>query len=465
MILQEKSKDNLILAADAYKIPHWLLVPKKTTNIYSYLESRGGKFPATIFFGLQIYLKKYLEGRIIQKWMIDEAEEFCKMMFGQDYFNRKGWEKIVYQHDGVLPIRIKAVPEGTLVPTGNVLMTVENTDAELPWLTNYVETLLFEAMWYGTTVATNSFYTRKLIDHFAKMCGEKVGPFHLNDFGFRGVSSKESAGIGGAAHLVNFLGTDTLEGIRYAMKYYNADVCGYSVMASEHSVTTLYQKEHELSAYTRFLEVCPDDALLSIVLDSYDYQKAVVDYICGSLFLKIKNRKGKVVLRPDSGYPPAISKWTLQTLWEYYGGTTNERGYKVLDPHVGIIYGDGIDYEMIDEILQTITSAGFAPSNIVFGEGGGLLQKVDRDQQRMAFKASWGRVDGQDVEVFKETKTDVSKASKRGKLKLVKDVNQTFKTVKLHEIGDDELRTVFVDGKLMNTSTFAEVRERANSYL
>jgi nicotinamide phosphoribosyltransferase len=472
LILKTNCKHNLILSSDAYKFTHWKLYPENTQKVYSYLEARGSEYkvmPATLFYGLQIYLKKYLEGIVVEQWMINEAELFCEKMFGQKYFNRDEWQRIVDVHGGKLPVRIKAVPEGTLVPIHNVLMTIENTDEHLPWITNFLETLLFEATWYGTTVASMSFWIKCLIDEYARETGESVGPFHLNDFGYRGVSSYESAGIGGSAHIINFLGTDNFAGIEFAMKYYGADVCAYSVMASEHSVVEMYTKEGELDAYKRFLDVVPDGAIISSVSDTYDYKNCVENMICKELKDKILGRNGKFVVRPDSGYPPDIAVWTLKTLKKYFGSTQNEAGYTVLNPHIGVIYGDGIEYEMIDNILDAITDAGFAASNIIFGMGGALLQRLNRDTFKMAIKASWGKVDGVEKDVWKETKTDTSKASKRGRLRLING-NSGWQTY-TEQVKDrhgieilqeaDQLVTVFENGEIIREYTFDEVRANA----
>ena len=456
-----KNDANFILYSDAYKHSHWRQYPKGTTHIYSYFESRGGKFDSTVFYGLQILLKKYFEGVVIEQWMIEEADEFCKKMFGFDYFNRKGWQRIVDVHGGRLPIRIKAVPEGTAVPLHNVLMSVENTDPEIPFITNFVETALVQ-VWYAITVCTNSYNIKKVIGEYAKKAGEQVSPFHLNDFGFRGVSSRESAGIGGSAHLVNFMGTDTLEGIKYAMDYYGADVCGYSVMAAEHSTVTAYTKEGELNAYTSFLENFPDEALLSIVCDSYDTMNAVDNLFGKVLKDKILARKGKLVVRPDSGYPPQISVDVLRSLWNSFGGTVNDQGYKVLDPHVGVIYGDGIDIESIDRILFNVVDLnGFAPSNIVFGCGSALLQQVNRDTQQFAFKCSAAQINGKWVDIWKDPVTDAGKASKRGRQILLKEDAGYRTSNNPWESPQDVMQVVFENGIIRKEYTFDEVRKNA----
>lgn len=463
---------NIILDTDAYKETHWKMLPKGLTTQYSYLESRGvsdkGVPQETLFFGLQIILKKYLEGVVVTQEMVEEADTFCKSIFGFDnYFNRYGWEKIVNVYGGKLPIRIKAVPEGTLVPSHNVLMTVENLDPELAFLTNFLETLLMR-VWYPISVSTTSFGIKRLIKKYAeKTGGNSFIQFHLNDFGSRGVSSKESAGIGGASHLVNFMGTDTLEGVLYAMKYYGAVNPAGSVAASEHSVTILYKEENESKAYESYMEAYPN-GILSIVSDTYDLYNAVDKIFGQELKYKILERDGKVVVRPDSGYPPQVTLQTLKLLWKHFGGTINDAGYKILNPKIGVIYGDFIRYGMIDDILNEMEKAGFSTDNIVFGMGGALLQQVNRDTFKFAFKASAGVLDGEWIDVHKEPKTGMDKASKAGRLQLVTDYNTgKFITQVYSEftVDRDHLVTVFENGVITKEYTFDEIKKTAESYL
>jgi nicotinamide phosphoribosyltransferase len=453
--------ENFILLTDAYKQTHWFQYPHSVKRVYSYLESRGGKFENTVFFGLQIILKKYFCGNVITQKMIDDADEFCRKVFGQNYFNRDGWEYILDEHNGALPIEIKAVPEGSVIPTHNVLMTVVNTDPAVPFLTNFVETLLMQ-VWYPTTVATTSWHIKSLIQSYAVQCGEQVSPFHLNDFGFRGVSSVESAGIGGAAHLVNFLGTDTLEGIRYAQDYYGADVCGYSVMAAEHSTVTSYGRTHEQKAYKTFIDHCPDKATVSIVSDSYDLINAVTNIYGGNLRDYILSRDSKLVVRPDSGNPVDISSQVLKILWDKFGGHVNEQGKKVLNPKVGVIYGDGIDYEKIRSILnRTVAIDGFSAGNIIFGMGGALLQGLTRDTMRFAFKCSAVESGNTWIDIYKDPKTDPGKRSMKGRLKLVHH-NGTYNTVRMESSEEpDVMQTVFRNGNLLVDHSFEEIRARA----
>lgn len=452
---------NFNLLSDHYKYTHHLQLPPGTEYMYSYLESRGGMFNETMFFGLQFFLKK-LQDNPITKQDIDEMEELCMTIFGFNYFNKQGWKHIVDKHGGNLPLRIRAVPEGLVVPVSNCLVTMENTDPLVPWLVGFVETHLMQT-WYPQTVATLSYQIKKLIDEYSQIAGERVSPFHLNDFGYRGVSSEESAMIGGAAHLVNFLGTDTIAGIIGLINNYgakNTDSIGHSVMATEHSTTTIYTKDGEKQAYEHFLNTAPDEAILSVVADSYNIWNAI-NLFGGPLKKQILQRKGKLVIRPDSGDPVETTAQCLTMLNNHFPGGLTKNGYSLLDPHVGIIYGDGINYESIKKILSRVISMGFAPSNVVFGMGGGLLQQVNRDTQKFAFKCSAAKVGGQWRDVYKDPITDSGKRSKKGRLKLIK-LPDGYHTVSENHPEKDVLETVFENGKITKLYTLDEVRKNAN---
>ena len=230
------NSSNIILLTDSYKVSHHRQYPPGTQNVYSYFESRGGVFPETVFFGLQYYLKQYLAGKVVTRERIDEAAELFSQHFGDaDLFHRAGWELILERHGGRLPVVIRAVPEGTVAPVSNVLMTVENTDPDCFWLTNYLETLLVQ-VWYGSTVATQSRdMKRTLLESLEETGDPTLVDFKLHDFGYRGVSSVETAGVGSAAHLINFLGTDTLAGIVVARDFYDCPMAGFSIPPAEHS--------------------------------------------------------------------------------------------------------------------------------------------------------------------------------------------------------------------------------------
>src|SRR5689334_2156476 len=294
---------NFLLRTDSYKFTHWKQYPPKTTRIYSYLESRGGMFPNTVFFGLQYYLRTYLEGPRFTQDDIAQADGFCRQHFGSDLFNREGWTRLYEKYRGILPVCIKAVPEGTVVPLQNVLVTIENTDPGFPWLTNYLETLLLK-VWYPTTVATLSHEIKKIIGGFLERTGDpSLLPFKLHDFGYRGVSSEETAAIGGAAHIVNFKGTDNVAGIILLKDFYSVtDMPAFSIPASEHSTMTAWGKDHEADAYRNMLKSYPTGTV-ACVSDSYNIFNAC-EKIWGELLKPdVLARQGTLVIRPDSGDP------------------------------------------------------------------------------------------------------------------------------------------------------------------
>ncbi|MBP6732051.1 MAG: nicotinate phosphoribosyltransferase [Chitinophagales bacterium] len=455
------NQHNIMLLTDSYKISHYKQYPPNTTSVYSYFESRGGKFDDVTFFGLQFLLKNYLEGVVVTKEKIDEAEHLYNQHFGDaSLFYRAGWEHILNAHGGKLPVRIKAVPEGVSIPVHNALITVENTDPACFWLTNFLETLLVQ-VWYGSTVATQSRAIKKLILQYLEQTGDpELISFKLHDFGFRGVSSVESASIGGAAHLVNFKGTDTVAALSFIQQYYNTnEVFGFSIPASEHSTITSWGRENEAKAYNNMLTQY-SKGLVAIVSDSYDIYNACEKLYGEVLKDKILNREGTLVVRPDSGEPKEVVLKVVSILGEKLGYTTNAKGYKVLNPHIRVIQGDGVNYESITEILETLKANGWSADNIGFGMGGALLQKLDRDTQKFAFKCSCATVDGEDRDVFKDPVTDPGKRSKKGRLKLVKE-GSGYKTVTQAEPGEDVLETVFENGELKRQYRFDEVIKNA----
>ncbi|KKM66610.1 hypothetical protein LCGC14_1479460 [marine sediment metagenome] len=463
--------NNLLLDSDMYKHSHHLMIPPKVKYTLAYQESRGvndkGVTTETLVFGYQYYIKKYLEGQVVTKEKIELAKERVSEVFGNDtYFNETGWTHILEKHDGHLPLLIKAVPEGTVVPCHNVLLTIENTDPEVPWLTTFIETLLMRS-WYPITVASTSFGIKRLIRKYAELTGGNLDiPFHLNDFGSRGVSSKESAGIGGMAHLINFLGSDTIEEVNYAKEFYSADFVAGSPPASEHSETLVWGEACEKEAYAHMLDTFPT-GILSMVIDTYDTTYAVNQIICQDLREKILNRDGKLVIRPDSGFPPHISVQILKSLYKYFGGSINGKGYINLNPKVGIIYGDFISYGMIDDILSAVTKEGFTTDNIVFGMGGGLLQQVNRDTYKFAIKNSaCADFDHKWIGIAKNPLTDPGKKSKKGRLQLVME-NGEFKTqsYNMHQEDKDLLLPIFENGKLVKDYTWDDIRERAATFI
>jgi nicotinamide phosphoribosyltransferase len=457
-------KSNLLLLTDSYKQSHYKQYPPGTQSVYSYLEARqGGAFPEVLWFGLQYYLKEYLEGEVADREKLAEAEEVCAAHFQiPALFNKAGWQHIIDRHGGKLPVTIKAVPEGTLVPLGNVLMTIENTDPACYWLPNSLETLLVQC-WYGSTVATQSREMRKIIVACLRETGDPgLVDFKLHDFGFRGVSSVESAGVGGCAHLISFRGTDTMAALTLARRCYHSPRAGFSIPAAEHSTIVSWGRDHEVDAYRNMLRQYPT-GLVAVVSDSYDIHAAVTSIWGGALKQEVLDRDGTVVVRPDSGDPPAIVVQVVQGLARAFGCEKNSKGYFVLHPKVRVIQGDGIDLEMIGKVLAALKKHQWSADNVSFGSGGGLLQKLNRDTLRFAFKCSSVRVDGVDRDVFKEPKTDAHKNSKRGRMKLVRGTDGKLHTCKINEPGEDELVEVFRNGVCLRETTLEEIRRRSRS--
>jgi len=453
---------NGILNTDSYKLSHWKQYKPNTATVVSYIESRGGSFDYTQFFGLQIYLKEYLSQRITLE-MIDQAEKIA-LAHGEP-FNREGWEYIVTIHEGRLPLRVKAVREGTNLPTKNVLVTIENTDPKCFWLPSYVETGALRAVWYGTTVSTISKNIKKVIAEYLEETGDpSLINFKLHDFGARGVSSKESAGIGGAAHLVNFMGTDTIEGLLYAMEYYNtSEVPGYGIPAAEHSTITAYGRDGEVDAFRNMLQQFgKKGALFAVVSDSYDIYNAVTNLWGGELKQEVIDSGATLVVRPDSGHPASVVLECVHRLDTAFGSVVNAKGYRVLNT-VRVIQGDGINEVSIREILFTLKMHGYSADNVAFGMGGALLQHMNRDTLQFAQKACAMLIDGNWVDIYKDPVTDPAKKSKRGRLGLYKNEQGEYYTDREDLTKESQLVTVFENGTITKEWTFAEVREQANA--
>jgi nicotinamide phosphoribosyltransferase len=468
---------NIILDTDSYKASHWVQYPPNTEYVFSYIESRGSqgddniygrpdkpiRMQETVFFGLQVYLK-YLADNPITQEDIDEAEEIFTA-HGEP-FNREGWQYILDTYDGRLPLQIRAVPEGTVVPTKNVLVTVENTDPACYWLTSYIETGIHRAVWYPTTVATVSWRIKNLIKQYLQETADSTEglPFKLHDFGARGVSSKESAGLGGMAHLVNFMGTDTVEALMYARKFYEADMPGFSVPAAEHSSITTWGKDREVDAYRNMLrQFAKPGGLVAVVSDSYDIFNASLNIWGKELKDEVIQSGATVVIRPDSGDPTSTVLKVMRNLEEGFGSSVNSKGYRVLN-YVRVIQGDGIDERAIKFILEALKLNGFSAENIAFGMGGALLQHSNRDTFKFAMKASAAKIDGEYVDVYKSPISDMGKSSKKGKFTLVfnKETGKIY-TGKTggHPYLEDMMKTVFYNGEVVRTYTFDEVRRNA----
>ncbi|HEY7403382.1 MAG TPA: nicotinate phosphoribosyltransferase [Candidatus Angelobacter sp.] len=454
---------NLVLQTDSYKFTHWKQYPQGTQYVYSYLESRGGMFPQTLFFGLQYYLMKYLQGTVVNEEDVREAQQFVDRHIGPGMFNAEGWMHIVRNCGGKLPVEIRAVPEGSSVDVQNVLMTIENTDPLCYWLPNYLETLLLK-VWYPITVATLSHAIRSVVLASLERSGDPaLIDFKLHDFGYRGVSSEETAGIGAAAHLINFKGTDTVAGIRVLQQFYqSAEMEGFSIPAAEHSTITAWGRENEVRAYDNMLTQFPS-GLVAVVSDSYNVYEACEKLWGEALRDKVLARQGTLVVRPDSGKPREVVLKVLEILGSKFGYETNAKGYRVLNPKIRVIQGDGVNYWTIQDTLTAVNRAGWSTDNIAFGMGGALLQQLNRDTQQFAFKSSSVMVNGEDRDVFKDPVEGHDKASKRGRLAL-REKNGSWLTVRARrnvEDPEDRLRPVFRDGELLVQQSVPEVRRRS----
>lgn len=459
---------NLILNTDSYKTSHYLQYPQGAEFVSSYIESRGGRYPATVFFGLQMFIKQYLSKAFSQE-DIDEAEAIC-VAHGVP-FNRDGWQYILDFHGGYLPIEIEAVAEGKVVPTGNVLVQVMNTDAACAWLTSYVETALLRAVWYPTTVATVSKECHNIIARYLQETADNLDglAFKLHDFGARGASSEETVAIGGLAHLVNFMGTDSLSALVAARRYYKADMAGFSIPAAEHSTMTSWGRDGEQAAYANMLKQFGGEGkLLAVVSDSYDLWNAIDNIWGKELKVQVENMGGTLVVRPDSGEPVEVVPLAIEKLMDKFGYTLNSKGYKLLPPHIRLIQGDGVCAQSIEAILEEMKQRGLSADNVAFGMGGELLQKVNRDTQKFAMKASAIRINGQWRDVYKDPITDQGKRSKKGRLALICDAGE-YRTVKQDELKTkyanfrNELIPVFRNGKVLHEWSLEQVREAATN--
>ena len=464
LMLEHDILDNIILATDSYKMTHYSMYPPGINYVYSYFESRlSSQYDATVFFGLQ-YLMHAFEGPVVTAEKIDIAEQFCREHFGLELFNRAGWEHILHKHGGYLPIEIRAVPEGMVIPKSNALFTIVNTDPKCYWLVNHLETMLVR-VWYPCTVATISRSLKQLLNSALFLTGDpNLLLTRLHDFGYRGSTSAESAAIGGAAHLINFIGTDTIAGIELLTKYYGADkMAGISVPASEHSTVTPWTKAGERDAYRHILEQYPT-GYVSVVSDSWDIINACRNIWGEHLRSEVRARDGVLVVRPDSGDPIEIVPKCLDILGDAFGFTVNNKGYKVLPDYIRLIQGDGITRHSLRDIVEAIINSKWSLDNIVFGSGGGLLQDCTRDTMAFALKCSWAEINGVGRGVYKQPASDSNKNSRQGRFKLVKHGEQ-FYTLDADQTtsidGTDILQTVFYNGKIIKRYTLDEVRQNA----
>lgn len=465
-------KRNIAFQTDSYKVSHWSQFPRGLEYSQYYVESRGGKFDEIMIAGVTL-LGKILENGISNS-EVDEANELYQLHFGSQVLHLDGWKTIANELGGKLPIRVRAVREGEVVPTKKPILVIENTDPRFGWLPGYLETLVLRAIWYQSTVATISFKTKQTINYFMQktVADENipgVQPFRLHDFGSRGVSSSESSAIGGLGHLYNFMGSDNVEALVAAKQLFGMNIqsfiAGHSIPAREHSTTTIYSEMGEDDAFLNSIQQW-GGGLYACVMDSYDYEAAVERVTTGKFKDLIINSGGTFVVRPDSGNPIDVVMAALKIIAKKVGYTVNDKGYKVLHPSYRIIQGDGVDMEEILRILTWMESSGWSAENIAFGMGGGLLQHCDRDWGRWAMKMCGAVINGETREVFKAPKTDPSKASKKGFQDLIiKDgeyveVSTLDWENRVHP--DSVLVLVFENGVVYNTPTWSDILRRSN---
>jgi nicotinamide phosphoribosyltransferase len=462
---------NICLDVDSYKLSHWTQYPEGCDYMMSYLEARGGEFEECTLFGLQYLMHEYLSKPVTKEHVV-EAANFASA-HGEP-FNYDGWMHIVNTYDGYLPVRIRAIPEGTVVPVKNAVLTIECFDKECFWIVSWLETML-SRLWYPSTIATCSRESKKILKHYHDMSSDVVDmSFSLHDFGSRGVSCLEQSRLGGAAHLLSFMGSDTIEGIRFANHYYDCEMAGFSIPASEHSTVSSWGRDGEIAFYKNYVKTFLTDRqlppgipkLAACVSDTYNIFETVKFWCSPEMREILKASGGTLVIRPDSGEPVETLEKIFDLLEECLGNeiTINSKGFKVLPPYLRVIQGDGIDRVMMKDILeQLVVKMHWSATNIAFGSGGGLLQKVNRDTQKWAFKACAIRVNGVLRRVFKDPITDQGKKSKSGLLDLVK-LNGEFRTIEFNQprspFSNSELVTVYDTGKILFHTTLDECRDR-----
>lgn len=484
-----------ILMKDGYKVGHKFQYPEDTEFVYSNFtprKSRVNGIDSIIFFGLQYFIKQYLTIYFNKNFFSspkkDVVAEYKRRI--ENYLGKGSitYEHIEQLHDlGYLPLKIKAVPEGTVVPCGVPCLTIINTDKRFFWLTNMFETIMSNVLWKACTSATTAFEYRKNFEKYASITGgnKDFVKWQGHDFSFRGMSGLEDAMISGAAHLLSFYGTDTIPAIDFLERFYNADsdkeIVGGSVPATEHSVMFMGLPENEVDTFKRLINEVYPTGILSIVSDTWDFWN-VVDNILPKIKDDIMKRNGKVVIRPDSGEPwkiicgdngslnSTVRKGAIERLWEIFGGRVNEKGFKELDNHIGLIYGDSITLDSQWKILDELCMKGFASTNVVLGIGSYTYQYVTRDTFGFVMKATWGQTKSRGgFPIFKDPKTSMgSKTSHRGLLNVVRGDDGILHciqncTKEQEEFG--ELKTVFLNGKWISNQSLSEIRQRLEAQL
>jgi|APTNR8051073442_1049403.scaffolds.fasta_scaffold00075_94 nicotinamide phosphoribosyltransferase len=484
---------NPLTLIDFYKADHRRQYPEGTTLVYSNLTPRKSRVPGVdhiVWFGLGYFINAYLldlwNAEFFDREKLTVCNEYKRRMDTSLGEGAVTVEHIAALHDlGYLPLEIRALPEGTLVPMGVPCMVIWNTKPEFFWLVNYLETLLSAVLWGPCTSATTANRYRVLLDAWCEKTGGDPAfvPWQGHDFSMRGMMGVEAAALSGAGHLLSFTGTDSVAAIDFLEEHYLANaedaMVGGSVPATEHSVMCMGTEEGEFETFKRLITKVYPKGVVSIVSDTWDLWVVLASYL-PMLKQEILGREGKVVIRPDSGDPVEIlcgltepvkpehylaNVGVIEALWNIFGGTVNAKGYKQLDPHIGAIYGDSITVERADEICRRLEAKGFASTNVVFGIGSYTYQYVTRDTYGFAMKATYGEVNGAGRTIYKQPKTDNgTKNSARGllavkrvdgKLQLQQDVNWA-------DVQGDDMEVRFRDGKPrgMTTNDLFMVRAR-----
>lgn len=479
---------NPLLYTDGYKVDHRRQYPDQTTLVYSNWTPRKSRIEGieeVVFFGLQYFIKRYIldefQTNFFDQPKAQVVEAYARRINNYLGPNQVGTAHIADLHDlGYIPMVIKALPEGVSVPMRVPMFTMYNTRPEFFWLTNYFETLLSTTVWMPCNSATIAKQYRRILDRYAEATSSapEFVDWQGHDFSMRGMAGLEAAMVSAAGHLLSFTGTDTIPSIDFLEQYYNAnsdtELVGGSVAATEHSVMCMGTNSGEQQTFERLITEVYPGGIVSIVSDTWDLWKVLTEYL-PNLKEAILARDGKVVIRPDSGDPVDIicgnpngkseieRKGVVESLWETFGGITNDKGYKELDSHIGAIYGDSITLQRAEQICERLKKKGFASTNVVLGVGSFTYQYNTRDTFGFAMKATYGEVDGEGREIFKDPITDDgTKKSAKGLLKITLE-NGTYV---LHDQVDwateqeGELVEVFRDGKLLVDQSLAEIRER-----
>jgi nicotinamide phosphoribosyltransferase len=456
--------DNLLLNVDCYKHTHHAMYPPDVEYVSSYIESRGGPFAANVFFGLQAFLMRHLTRPFTFDDILD-AEYVCREQ--NVPFERQKWIELLNDHGGFLPVEIEAVPEGTVLPTRNVLLQIVNTDPKYQWVTSFFETALLRAIWYPTTIATLSWTIKQLIRTALERTSDTPEMLRmcLHDYGARGVSSQESAALGGMAHLVNFDQTDTIPGLLAAKRYYNA-VGGANGSGAflEHAGVCAWGRDREAEAMVHAIDTFGSHGVVGLLSDTYDHENHVRNLLGGELKERIESFGGLIACRADSGDPVLVTAETVEMLMESFGFDINGKGYKLLPPYIRVVQGDGLTIDSLKAVYEELERRGLAADNALFGMGGGLLQHVNRDTLNFAQKANAARIDGEWVDLQKTPTGSAMKRSKAGRLALVLEDGE-YRTVRREEAGPDQnlLQPVFRDGAILRAYDFPEVIARSEA--